>query len=338
MTTEAQLAVVSDSPNIFQPRINIKPYEYPQLLKYRDAIRHSYWLHTEYNFTPDIQDMKINMKPKEVQIVKRAMLAISQIEASVKTFWGNMYKQMPKPEINKVGSTFAESEDRHEDAYSELLEQLGLNAEFSTINQIPALWDRIAYLKKVTNRSALADDPKEYFETIILFSMLIEYVSLFSQFYIIMAFNKHNNVLKGISNAVEATSKEEDIHAAFGFELINIIKQENPEWFNDNLRTRIYVMAHKALAAEQKVLDWIYEDGDVPAAPREVVEEFIAYRLNKALEAMGMFPEFPIKPELAKQFKWFEEEVTVTKANDFFNKRGTTYTKRAKSITEEDLF
>ena len=38
-----------------------------------------------------------------------------------------------------------------------------------------------------------------------------------------MAFNKHKNMLKGISNVVEATSKEEQIHGDFGIDLIKIL-------------------------------------------------------------------------------------------------------------------
>ena len=60
----------------------------------------------------------------------------------------------------------------------------------------------------------------------LLFSLFIEHVSLFSQFLIIMAFNKHRNMLKGVSNVVEATSKEEQIHGDFGIDLIKIIKQK----------------------------------------------------------------------------------------------------------------
>ena len=47
-----------------------------------------------------------------------------------------------------------------------------------------------------------------------------------------MAFNKHKNMLKGVSNVVEATSKEEQIHGDFGIDLIKIIKEENPDWFD----------------------------------------------------------------------------------------------------------
>ena len=43
--------------NIFKPRVNILPYEYPQLLAYKDAIRHSYWIDTEFNFSPESVDI-----------------------------------------------------------------------------------------------------------------------------------------------------------------------------------------------------------------------------------------------------------------------------------------
>ncbi len=106
-----------NKPDIFRPRVEIKPYEYPELVEYIDAIRHSYWIHTEYNYMPDIQDMKVTLSEKERSLVTRAMLAISQIESKVKKFWSDVDRRLPKPEISKVGGTFAESEVRHEDAY-----------------------------------------------------------------------------------------------------------------------------------------------------------------------------------------------------------------------------
>jgi ribonucleoside-diphosphate reductase beta chain len=48
-------------PNIFTKRTNLKPYEYPDLVEYVDAIRHSYWVHTEFNFTSDIKDFKVHL-------------------------------------------------------------------------------------------------------------------------------------------------------------------------------------------------------------------------------------------------------------------------------------
>ena len=57
--------------NIFMPRENILPYEYPSLLEYKDAIRHSYWIDTEYNFTTDINDFHVNVSDEEREVIKR---------------------------------------------------------------------------------------------------------------------------------------------------------------------------------------------------------------------------------------------------------------------------
>ena len=89
--------------DIFKKRINLKPYEYPELAEYVDAIRHSYWIHTEFNFTSDIQDFKVHATAAEQNAIKNAMLAIAQIEVAVKTFWGDIFKKLPKPEIGAVG-------------------------------------------------------------------------------------------------------------------------------------------------------------------------------------------------------------------------------------------
>ena len=51
--------------DIFEKRINLKPYEYPELYEYVPAIRHSYWIHSEFNFTSDIQDFKARLSSSE---------------------------------------------------------------------------------------------------------------------------------------------------------------------------------------------------------------------------------------------------------------------------------
>lgn len=327
----------NNKPNIFKKRTNIKPYEYPQLLEYVDAIRHSYWIHTEFNYSSDIQDLKINLNKKEQTAVTRAMLAISQIENAVKTFWGDLYKKLPKPEIAKVGSTFSESEVRHEDAYSHLLEITGLNSEFENLMDVPAIRRRIQYLEKTLNNSK-SNENKDFFESVILFSMFIENVSLFSQFLVIMSFNKFRNTLKGISNAVEATSKEEDLHAKFGFDVVNIIKQENPEWWTKELIDDIKSQTVRAYEAEKEIVEWIFEEGDLEFLTKEQTLEFIKYRFNESLKAISIPSGFEIKKNILKETEWFEDEVLTTKHTDFFYKRSINYSKKAKSITEDDLF
>ncbi|WP_248724398.1 ribonucleotide-diphosphate reductase subunit beta [Seonamhaeicola sp. ML3] len=323
--------------NIFEKRINLKPYEYPDLYEYVNAIRHSYWIHTEFNFTSDIQDFKAQLNSVEKSAIKNTMLAISQIEVAVKTFWGDIYQKMPKPEIGSVGATFAESEVRHHDAYSHLLEILGLNAEFKALKKKPVIMRRVHYLETALKNSK-SENIQEYAESILLFSLFIEHVSLFSQFLIIMAFNKHKNMLKGISNVVEATSKEEQIHGDFGIDVIKIIKKENPSWFGDDYNVKIQEICKEAFKAESDIVDWIFEEGELDFLPKNVVNEFIKNRFNNSLESIGIDKVFDIDQELVAQTEWFDDEIIGTKHGDFFVKRSINYSKRTKSITSDDLF
>lgn len=323
--------------NIFEKRLNLKPYEYPALNEYVDAIRHSYWIHTEFNFTSDVQDFKTNLTDVERNAIKNTMLAISQIEVAVKSFWGDIYKRMPKPEIGSVGSTFAESEVRHHDAYSHLLEVLGLNNEFESLKKNPIMMRRVNYLEAAL-KNVNSEDDQQFSESILLFSLFIEHVSLFSQFLIIMAFNKFKNALKGISNVVEATSKEEQIHGDFGIDIIKIIKTENPEWFDEDHTLMVQEMCREAFQAESKIVDWIFEKGELDFLPKDVVNEFIKNRFNKSLESIDVPKVFDIDQNLLSKTEWFDDEIIGTKHGDFFVKRSINYSKRTQSITSDDLF
>ena len=323
--------------DIFEKRINLKPYEYPHLYEYVPAIRHSYWIHSEFNFTSDIQDFKIQLTESERSAIKNTMLAISQIEVAVKSFWGDIYHRIPKPEIGSVGSTFAESEVRHADAYSHLLEILGLNSEFKELKKKPAIMKRVRYLETALKNSK-SDDNREYAESILLFSLFIEHVSLFSQFLIIMAFNKHKNMLKGISNVVEATSKEEQIHGDFGIDLIKILQKENPKWFTKNYHQSIQKMCKEAFEAESEVVDWIFENGELDFLPKAVVNEFLKNRFNNSLESIGVDKIFDVDQSLVSETEWFDDEIIGTKHGDFFVKRSINYSKKTQSITSDDLF
>ena len=186
--------------------------------------------------------------------------------------------------------------------------------------------------------SAKSENDKEYTESILLFSLFIEHVSLFSQFLIIMAFNKHKNMLKGISNVVEATSKEEQIHGDFGIDLIEIVKQENPEWFNDKYETKIQNMCKNAYEAESAIIDWIFEKGEVDFLPKKQIKEFIKDRFNRSLISIGVKEVFEINTDLLSQTEWFNDEIIGTKHVDFFVKRSINYSKKTQSITAHDLF
>lgn len=322
--------------NIFEKRINLKPYEYPELLAFKNAITDSFWVVEEYNFTSDIQDYHTKVTPQEKSVITKSMLAIAQIEVTVKRFWSDLYKFLPKPEIDIVGVTFGESETRHLLAYASLLELLGMDEMFARLNEYPALMKRVDYMEAFM---AKKDESKQEFVlSLIMFSLFVEHISLFSQFLVIMSFNKHKNMFKGMSNAIEATSKEEEIHGRFGIALYGILKEEHPELFTDEFYQELKELADSALEAEREIIRWIFSEGDLDIITLAETENYIMHRYNNSLEALGLEPPYLVDKDLLKKTDWFTTEVLASKENDFFYKRSTDYSKRMKSITADDLF
>lgn len=322
---------------IFDKRVAFKPFEYPEILEFKNAINHSYWLVSEWNFVSDIQDFSVKLTPVQRNAIKNAMLAISQIEISVKKFWTKLGDRFPKAEFDQVGVCFGESEIRHSDAYSHLLEVLGLNDDFTALLENPVIQGRVDYLTKYL-KGASDNNNENYTLTLTLFSIFIENVSLFSQFLIIKSFNKYMNCLKDIDNIIQATAREETVHALFGVHVINQVKKEYPDWFNDDFYEKLYRACKKSYDAEKKIIDWIFEDGELDFLPKDVIDEFIKNRFNDSLIMIGGKPIFEVNKDKLSVVNWFDIEMHAELNIDFFYKKSTAYSKKMQSFRVEDLF
>lgn len=323
--------------SIFDKRVSFKPFEYPDIIEYKEAINHSYWLVSEWNFLSDVHDFNISLSEVEKKAVRNALLAISQIEISVKRFWTKLGERFPKAEFEQVGVTFGESEVRHADAYSHLLQVLGLNDDFTDLMQNPVIQGRVEYLTKYL-KGAADNSNENYTLTLTLFSIFIENVSLFSQFLVIKSFNKYKNILKDIDNVVQATQKEEQIHAMFGACLVKHIQSEFPEWFNEHFYAKLHRACLKAYDAECKIIDWIFEDGELSFLPKDLVKEFIKDRFNESLVMIGGEKAFEVDHERLKEVHWFHEEIYSEVNVDFFHKKSVNYSKKVQAFKAEDLF
>ena len=322
---------------IFDKRLQYKPFEYPEVLQFTEAINKSFWVHAEVDFTADTQDFHSHLNPAERTAVRNSLLAIAQIEVAVKSFWGNLYNHLPKPEMNGLGSTFAECEFRHSEAYSRLVEVLGYNSQFEKLIDVPVIRQRIEYLSDALG-NAKSTDTREYTISLILFSILIENVSLFSQFAIILSFTRFKGLMKNVSNIIAWTSVDEQIHANAGIYLINKIREEYPEMFDEETIARVSNLVKESIEVESRILDWIFSEGTIDTVSKEHLVNFMKYRADDSLKKINLPALFNITTEDNKPMLWFEEEVFANSLDDFFAKRPVDYTKHDKSISALDLF
>ncbi|MEL6392105.1 MAG: ribonucleotide-diphosphate reductase subunit beta [Bacteroidota bacterium] len=323
--------------SVFDKRINYKPFEYPDLLQFTDAINKSYWVHSEVDFTADIQDFRSHLSENEKEIVKKSLLAIAQIEVAVKSFWGDLYHHFPKPEFNGLGATFAECEFRHSQAYSRLLEVLGYNTEFTNLIEEPVIRKRIDYLSEALAFTK-SEDKKKYVFSLILFSILIENVSLFSQFAIILSFTRSRGVMKNVSNIIAWTSVDEQVHANAGIYIVNVIRKEYPDFFDEETVEQLRTIVADSINVESEILDWIFSGGELQDISKENLLNFMKFRVDDSMSKIGLDKMYFVSEYNYQPMVWFEEEVFANTLDDFFAKRPVEYTKHDKSITADDLF
>lgn len=315
---------------IFDKRLNYKPFEYPEILQFVDSMNQTFWVHKEVEFTADIQDFKSNLSEKEKEVVKRSLLSIAQVEVAVKTFWGDLYKYLPKPEFNGLGATFSESEFRHSEAYSRLLEVLGYNNEFEGLMEVPIFKKKLELFEKHFGKDI------SFVQKLLFFVIVIENTSLFSQFANILSFTRFKGYMKNTANIIAWTSVDEQTHANAGVYILNKIFEEYPEerYSQEHLEEVI----KDYVAYESELLDWIYEKGQLSFYTKEDMLNFMKYRVDTAITHLNYNKIYNITCEQYSTMKWFDEDVFANELDDFFAKRPTAYTKHDKSITENDLF
>lgn len=322
---------------LFEEQISRKPNLYPWTDQYVEAMHNGFWTDKEFSFSSDVQDFKVNMSDQEREIIKRTLSAIGQVEVSVKKFWANLGNHLPHPGITDLGFVMANIEVIHNNAYERLLSVLGLEDVFEENLKLPIIEGRVSYLKKYLNK-CYKNEKKQYVYSLILFTLFIENVSLFSQFYVINWFNRHKNIIKDTAQQVAYTSREENIHGLVGIKIVNTLREEYPELFDEELISRLKEETHVAYESESKIIEWIINGYNEDGLNKKILQEFIKNRLNDSLQQIGIEPEFEVDQEIIEETTWFDEDVLGNNMTDFFFKRPTEYSKSDKSFDEDDLF
>jgi ribonucleoside-diphosphate reductase beta chain len=322
---------------IFEEQISRKPNLYPWVDEYIDSMHNGFWTDKEFSFKSDIQQFKVNLSEQEREIIIRCLSAIGQIEVAVKTFWAKLGENLPHPSLQDLGYVMANVEVIHNNAYERLLKVLELEEVFEENLKLEWIQGRVNYLRKYTHRF-YKDSKKQYLYALILFTLFVENVSLFSQFYVINWFARFKNVLKDTDQQVKYTRNEEQIHALVGIKLVNTIREEYPDLFDNELEDKIIFEAGEAFKSEAKIVDWMVNGIQEEGLNASILKEFIKNRINESLTQIGFRKAFEVDTDLLKTTKWFDEEMLGNNMTDFFHSRPVEYSKKNQSFSEEDLF
>lgn len=322
---------------LFEEQISRKPDLYPKASEFISTMWHGSWTPDEFDFKGDYSQFKNELTDQERQIISRTLSAIGQIEVAVKKFWSRLGDNLPHPSIADLGYVMADIEVRHNKAYEKLLDVLGLESIFEDNLKEQVVAGRVKYLRKYLDK-VYKDDKKQYIYALILFTLFVENVSLFSQFYIILWFKRNKNLLNDTAQQVEYTRNEENIHAQVGIWLINQLREEYPELFDKELEERILTEAAEAFKAEADIIDWMVGDYEQEGIDTDLLKDYVYHRIVSSLRQIGYdYPEWDDRPVRSEEFMWMDEELYGYNMKDFFAGKDKNYGKNNKVYDIDEL-
>lgn len=305
--------------SIFIKEKHIEPkYEY--LDKYVKIMYKGMWTPAKYEKSIKELDAPyyFNSTNKvDQEAIKRCIMAVSMVEDKVKTFWNTLCLDIPQTIVGDVGGLFGQSEVTHRRSYHSLAEALKIDTD--EIYEHDVIKDRVAYLTKHIETDPKIIGKKRILKKLVLFVALIEKISLFTQFYILMSYAYKNKGLKTISSLQQSTATEENVHYKFGIDLINIIKEEHPSLWEEYLIEAIEKNIKDAYDAEIKLIDWIFENGMPDHISKVEVLNFMNYNFNIVVQDLGLNLTYNYDSEMyVKSNQWFTIKTTAPVEPDFF--------------------
>jgi len=113
--------------------------------------------------------------------------------------------------------------------------------------------------------------------------------------------------------------RDESMHMAFAFDVVDTVRREEPELFDEALTSQVREMIAEAVACEVQYAEDLLGPG-VPGLPLSDMTSYLQYVADRRLAQLGLPPEFGAANPLA-----FMELQDVQELANFFERRVSAY-------------
>lgn len=144
---------------------------------------------------------------------------------------------------------------------------------------------------------------------------------------------RRNNKMRGMGQQFQYISRDETIHLNFGIDLINGIKQENPEAWDEEMKSWVTDKVKRAVELESAYNKDILPTGLV-GFKSDQVDQYIQYIADRRLERIGL----PKQYYATNPFPWMSESFDLVKEQNFFEGRVVDYQKSSSLSWDDDDF
>jgi ribonucleoside-diphosphate reductase beta chain len=318
--------------------INCRAVDVNQLmpLKYQWAWEHylngcaNHWMPTEVSMQRDIELWKSSrLNPDERRVIMRNLGFFSTAESLV----GNnivlaIFKHITNPEARQYLLRQAFEEAIHTHTFHYLVESLSLDQRevFNMYHEVNAIHDKDAF--EMTLTADLMDPDfstettagvQKFIKNLIGFYVIMEGIFFYSGFVMMLSFKRQNR-MAGVGEQFEYIMRDESVHLAFGADLINGIKAENPEAWTSDLEAEIETMIEQAVELEIAYAEDCLPTG-ILGLNANLFREYVQHVADRRLERIGMQARYGSR----NPFPWMSETIDLGKEKNFFETRVTEY-------------
>jgi ribonucleoside-diphosphate reductase beta chain len=314
-------------------RDSFKPFYYPWA--YDAWLKHeqSHWLHTEVPMAEDVKDWKKKLTEEEKLFLTNIFRFFTQGDIDVAGGYVNNYlPYFPQPEIRMMLCGFAAREALHIAAYSHLIETLGMpESTYAEFFEYQEMREKHEYVLEISSKNGTKESTATH---IAVFSAFTEGMQLFSSFIMLLNFARHGK-MKGMGQIVTWSIVDETQHAEGMIKLFRTYIEENREIWNDELKSKIYIIAEKMVELEDKFIDLAFQQNEMEGLTASDVKQYIRYIADRRLISLGMKGIFKVKKN---PLPWVEEMINAPTHTNFFENRATDYAKGALTGKWDDVW
>ncbi len=290
--------------NILDPGFNLtlRPMRYPVFYEmYRNAIKNT-WTVDEIDFSDDLVDLQRKLLPAEKHLISRLVAFFATGDSIVSNnLVLNLYKHVNSPEARMYLSRQLYEEALHVQFYLTLLDNYipdlaEREAAFAAIENIPSIrakgefcfkWiDSINHLQSLETKQ----DRKQFLLNLICFATCIEGLFFFAAFAYVY-FLRSKGLLNGLAAGTNWVFRDESAHMNFALEVVNTVRAEEPELFDEDLGNQISTMIREAVDCEYQFAEDVLSEG-VAGMSLNDTREYLQFVADQRLAQLGLPTEF----------------------------------------------
>lgn len=279
----------------------------------------------------DVKDWAVKLNDEERSLLTHIFQFFTQSDIEVQDNYMTRLGQLSWPtEVKMMLASFANMETIHIDAYSLLIETIGMpEATYSQFMEYDEL-----KAKHETYQTFTTDTVEDVAKTLAMFGGFAEGVQLFASFAVLMNFPRFNK-MKGMGQIVSWSVRDESLHCDGITDLFNVFVRET-DCLTRGLKSEIYDIAELIVRQEDKFVDLAFSGGAIEGLTPEELKHYIRYICDFRLRNLGLKSIF--KTGRKHPLPWLTPLLSGPEHSNFFEARATEYSKAATQGSWDEVW